>query len=154
MKILNRRNFLRGAGVCIGLPALESFGATAGNDRVKRFVTIAADYGVYPGNFFPETTGDDYYALTTLLKPLEQHRKDFTVFTNLDHPGVGGGHGCTNTFLNGMELKHAKKNPKQLQSLDQLLAGELGKTTRFPSLQLGSSGISWTNGNLNEYLVG
>ena len=62
---------------------------------------------------------------------MQRHRADFSVFSNLDHPGVGGGHGCTNTFLNGMELKDTKDNPQRLHFLDQLLSEKIGQQTRF-----------------------
>ncbi len=144
----NRRTFLKGAGVSIALPAFEVFSKTpaTGTAAAKRFVCVAPNYGVYPGNFFPEQTGSDY-ELPELLQPLAEHRKDFTVFTNLDHPGVGGGHGCSNTFLNGLELKDAK-NTKKLESLDQVMAGVLGRDTRFSSLQIGSGGTSWSKAGI------
>ena len=144
MSSLNRRNFLRGIGVSIALPALESLGAAPAKSSVaKRFVCVSPNYGMNPGGFFPEQTGANY-ALPTLLKPLEKHRRDLTVFSNLDHPKVGGGHGCSNTLLNGMELKDTKDNPQRLLSLDQFLAEKIGQQTRFPTLRMGSGGISWS----------
>ena len=141
----DRRNFLRGlGGVCLALPAFESLsGAVASGQKAKRFVCVAPGYGMYPGGFFPEQTGSSY-AMPKLLEPMQRHRADFSVFSNLDHPGVGGGHGCTNTFLNGMELKDTKDNPQRLHSLDQLLSEKIGQQTRFGSLRLGSGGISWS----------
>lgn len=145
----NRRSFLRGLGVAIALPAFESlYAATNGSDSAaKRFVCVSPSYGMNPDGFFPEQTGTDY-AMPLLLKPLEPHRQDLTVFTNLDHPGVGGGHGCSQTLLNGFELKDTKDRPQRLQSLDQFLAGHLGQATRFPSLLLGGSGISWSRAGI------
>ena len=102
---------------------------------------MAPTYGMNPGGFFPEQTGADY-VMPRLLKPLERHRRDLTIFSNLDHPEVGGGHGCSNTLLNGMELKDTKDQPQRLHSLDQFLAEKIGQHTRFPSLRLGSGGIS------------
>ena len=124
---LNRRNFLKGIGVSIAIPALESLGVPAGKTpAAKRFVCVSPNYGMNPAGFFPDQTGANY-AMPTLLKPLEKHRRDLTVFTNLDHPEVGGGHGCSNTFLNGIELKDTKDNPQRLLSLDQLLAEKVGQ---------------------------
>ena len=144
MTSTNRRNFLRGIGVSIALPALESLGGTPQNSaKASRFVCISPNYGMNPGGFFPEQTGPDY-ALPLLLKPLEKHRHDLTVFSNLDHPEVGGGHGCSNTLLNGVELKDAKDNPQRLHSLDEYMAETIGQQTRFASLRLGSGGISWS----------
>lgn len=140
----DRRNFLRGVGVSLALPSLESLqAATNPTGRARRFVCVSPNYGMNPGGFFPEQTGPDY-TLPTLLKPLERHRKELTVFSNLDHPEVGGGHGCSNTLLNGVELKDAKENPRRLLSLDQFLAEKIGQDTRFPALRLGSGGFSWS----------
>ena len=148
MSSLSRRNFLRGAGVSLALPVLESVhAAPAEAAAAKRFVCVAPGYGMNPGGFFPEQTGENH-DLPVLLKPLEKHHPDFSVFNNLDHPGVGGGHGCSNTLLNGMELKDTRDQPQRLHSLDQLLAEQIGQQTRFPSLRLGSGGVSWSRGGV------
>lgn len=150
MRPLNRRHFLRQAGVCIALPSLASLpGAAAENSSAaaQRFVCVAPQYGMNPGGFFPTTTGSDY-TLPTLLRSLEPHRQHLTLFSNLDHPGVGGGHGCSNTLLNGMEVKDAADQPQRLHSLDQVLAEHLGAPTRFPALLLGAGGISWSRAGI------
>ena len=140
----SRRAFLRAGSVSLALPAFESlYGANESRPKAKRFLCVAPTYGMNPGGFFPQQTGADY-VMPQLLKPLERHRKDFTIFSNLDHPEVGGGHGCSNTLLNGMELKDTKDQPQRLHSLDQFLAEKIGQHTRFPSLRLGSGGISWS----------
>jgi hypothetical protein len=113
----------------------------------KRFVCVSPNYGMNPGGFFPEQTGANY-EMPRLLKPLEPHRRDLTIFTNLDHPGVGGGHGCSQTLLNGVEMKDTKDRPQRLHTLDQLLGEKIGQTTRFPSLLLGSGGISWSRAGI------
>lgn len=144
-----RREFLRGAGIAIVLPAFESLSVaqqkTGG--RAKRFVCVAPTYGMNPAGFFPQETGANYQ-MPTLLKSLEPHRGELSIFTNLDHPGVGGGHGCSNTLLNGVEMKDTRDRPQRLHSLDQLLAETLGQTTRFPSMRLGSGGISWSRAGM------
>jgi hypothetical protein len=150
MMKLDRRSFLRGLGVSIALPAFDSLHAanrSRSSANAKRFVCVSPNYGMNPGGFFPERTGADY-AMPRLLKPLEPHRRDLTIFTNLDHPGVGGGHGCSNTLLNGFELKDTKDRPQRLQSLDQFLAENIGRATRFPSLRLGSGGFSWSRAGI------
>ena len=144
MNPINRRNFLKGVGVSLALPSLESLqAATGAKPAARRFVCVSSNYGMNPGGFFRERTGANY-TLPTLLKPLERHKQDLTVFTNLDNPEVGGGHGCSNTLLNAVELKDAKENPQRLHSLDQFPAEEIGSDTRFPSLRMGSGGISWS----------
>ena len=147
---LDRRSFLRGLGVSIALPAFDSLHAANENEssaNARRFVCVAPNYGMNPGGFFPERTGVDY-EMPPLLKSLEPHRRDLSIFSNLDHPGVGGGHGCSNTLLNGFELKDTKDRPQRLQSLDQFLAGQIGVATRFPSLLLGAGGVSWSRAGI------
>ncbi len=147
---LDRRNFLRGLGVSIALPAFDSLHAANENKssaNAKRFVCVSPNYGMNPAGFFPTKTGADYET-PTLLKPLESHRADLTIFTNLDHPGVGGGHGCSTTFLNGVEMKDVKDQPQRLHTLDQLLGEKIGQTTRFPSLLLGNGGVSWSRAGI------
>ena len=146
----DRRNFLRGLGVALALPAFESLHAANDNKshaHAKRFVCVSPNYGMNPGGFFPENTGRDY-RMPTSLKPLEPHRADLTIFTNLDHPGVGGGHGCSQTLLNGVEMKDVKDQPQRLHTLDQLLGEKIGQATRFPSLLLGGSGVSWSRAGI------
>ena len=54
---LNRRNFLKSAGVAIALPMLESLpeaqAARKAGKPVKRFVCLSNNYGVYQKAFFP-----------------------------------------------------------------------------------------------------
>jgi hypothetical protein len=148
--MFKRRQFLQGLGVSIALPAFASLRAGTDNTtdgRAKRFVCVAPNYGMNPGGFFPQETGASYQ-MPRLLTSLEPHRNDLTVFTNLDHPGVGGGHGCSNTLLNGVEMKDVRDQPQKLLSMDQVLAEQLGQTTRFPSLLLGSGGISWSRAGI------
>ena len=83
-----------------------------------------------------------------LLDSLKPHQADLSIFSNLDHPGVGGGHGCSNTLLNGVEMKDVRDQPQRLHSLDQLLSEEIGQATRFRSLSLGAGGISWSRAGI------
>ena len=147
---LPRRDVLRGLGVAIALPSFASLRAESeksSEEATKRFVCVSPNYGMNPGGFFPTETGRDY-KMPSLLEALQSHRDSMSLFTNLDHPGVGGGHGCSNTFLNGVEMKSTKENPQRLLSLDQLLAEHLGQNTRFPSMLLGSGGFSWSRAGI------
>jgi hypothetical protein len=137
-KPLNRRNFLKGAGVAITLPVLDSLvPASRAAERkppVKRLVCLSNNYGVYQKAFFPVKAGADY-AMPETLKPIERHRRDFTVFSNLDH-GIAGGHACVPTFLSGVMPYLASNFPEGNISLDQKAAEWLGAATRFPSMTL------------------
>ena len=82
----DRRLFLKAAGVSIALPALESLprlSATAQSpepsqrlEQPRRMVCIGNEFGMYPGAFWPESTGSNY-EMSELLRPLEAHRRNF-----------------------------------------------------------------------------
>jgi hypothetical protein len=136
---LKRRTFLRGAGVAIAIPMLEAMtphgkAANVTSEQVKRLVCLSNNYGVYQKAFFPEKGGRDY-ELPPTLQPLEKHRKDFTVFSNLDH-GLTGGHACVPTFLNGIRPDMASGFPEGNISADQKAAEFVGAATRYSSLTL------------------
>ena len=149
----NRRQFLKAAGVCIALPSLEAFCRVARGAEPaappRRMVCVGNEFGMYPGDFWPETMGRDY-ELTPLLKPLGPHRADFTLFGHLDH-GLKGGHFAVHTFLTGVKSNEARGLPEGGMSLDQRAAEFVGSRTRFPSLAIGSEDglhggcmMSWT----------
>ncbi len=155
MSLINqeRRSFLTAAGVCIALPALESLRCVSAAEKSRevprRMVCIGNEFGMYPGAFWPKTAGGDF-EMTTLLKPLEAHRRDFTLFSHLDH-GLKGGHFAVHTFLTGVKAADARGMPNGGISLDQRAAEFVGSRTRFPALTIGSADglhggcqISWT----------
>lgn len=119
----------------MALPMLEAMGA--GEKPAKRFVCLSNNYGVYQKAFFPDSTrtGADY-AMPETLKPLEKHRADFTVFSNLDH-GFTGGHQGVPALLSGVRPVLAHNYTEGNISLDQKLAEHYGAATRFPSMTLG-----------------
>ncbi|MDA0836651.1 MAG: DUF1552 domain-containing protein [Planctomycetota bacterium] len=128
----NRRQFLRGAGTCLALPFLEtlSFGEEA--LPARRFVCLANPFGMITDAFFPEESGLDA-KLPENLKPLEEWRGKFTVFSNLDH-GISGGHAGTHAFLSGVRQNEAAAMPDGNITLDQFCAERVAGLTRFPVL--------------------
>ena len=84
---LQRRTFLRTAGVTIALPlfgALAPRHARAATSRSvpRRMVCVCAPLGFYPPNFFPEKAGREY-DLTPYLEIVSEYRDDFTVISGL-----------------------------------------------------------------------
>jgi hypothetical protein len=142
-KPLDRRTFLKAAGVSIALPLLEAMNpalaSAATKTPPKRMVAICNTLGLHPPSFFPKTSGADY-ELTEYLEILKDHRKDFTLLSGLAHKDQKGGmcpHSCEMTWLT------AARNPgnsgfKNSVSVDQVAAEKLGYVTRFPSVSLGS----------------
>ena len=115
-KFVSRRSFLKSAGVCLALPALESmvpaFVAAPVRQGPKRLVAIGNSFGMYQSSFFPTETGSDYVA-PELLQPLDKLRKSYSIFSNLDH-GLTGGHFGVHSFLSGVLKVDAKTCPTEI----------------------------------------
>lgn len=144
MKI-QRRTFLRAAGISLALPWLDALAADAPPKR--RMVCICAPLGLHPEYFFPTQSGRDY-ELSPYLDILRDHRPDFTVISGLAHAGMGSSfaHQASASFLTGVPGA-GRPGFRNAISLDQFAAEHIGAQTRFPSLALsgeGSGGLSWT----------
>jgi hypothetical protein len=146
---INRRHFLRGVGVTIALPWLETFARAAEPANAQRFVCVANPFGMIRDAFFPTQEGLKA-ALPVNLAAFESLRGKFTVFSNLDH-GNNGGHGGTHMFLSGVKSSEAASMPDGNISLDQFLARHVAGLTRFSVLNtaagpVGGGGVElcWT----------
>ncbi|MEW6302513.1 MAG: DUF1552 domain-containing protein [Verrucomicrobiota bacterium] len=149
--LVNRRFFLKAAGVTLALPLMESLtqrvlgaglavgskaGAAVGATRPMRMVCVGNAFGFYAPSFFPQKTGRDY-DLPFLLEPIKPIQNDLTLFSGLDH-GVKGGHFAVHSYLSGVRSVDAKSMPEGNISLDQRAAETIGGATRFSSLTIGS----------------
>jgi hypothetical protein len=147
---LDRRTFLRAAGVTIGLPLLDAMlpigvGAErkAAAMRTRRMVLIGRPLGLYTPNLFPEKPGKDYTP-TRYLKPLAEHRDQFTVFSGMSHRGYNAGHGTEVGLFTGVAAEGMRPGDvRNTVSLDQEVASRIGGATRFASLQLGGGDLSF-----------
>jgi hypothetical protein len=150
---LDRRTFLRSAGASISLPWLDAMlpsGPRAEHraqaQRIKRMLLIGRPLGLHAPYFFPQKPGLDYEA-TRYLKPLEELRGDFTVFSGMSHRGYPGGHHTEVALLTGVAPEGVRFGDiRNTVSLDQEVAERLGGATRFPYLSLGNGGtgaLSW-----------
>ena len=151
IKNRTRRNFLKGMGVVLGLPAFESLASAhcQGNTHSpQRMLLISNNLGVLPKPFFPTTAGTDY-EISPYLSKLAEFRNDFTVISGLSHPDVEGGHSTENCFLTAARGP-TRSGFRNTISLDQYAAETLGLVTRFPTLNLGvnidkaNRSLSWT----------
>ena len=139
---INRRTFLRGAGVCLSLPILSAMppalGASPESKSVpRRMVAIQPNMGFMPRFWFPESAGRDWES-TRYLNLLSDFRADMTLFSGVSHPEVDGGHAAEVCFLTA--APHPGRGGfKNTVSLDQVAAEHVGVHTRFPSLALGVS---------------
>lgn len=147
---IDRRTCLRGAGVTLALPLLDSMagGAEKPAGRPKRMCCVYFPFGVAmpndnaperPWGWFPTGEGRDF-ELTNPLQPLAKLREQMTVLGGLSHPKGRsmGGHDTGDTFLTAASLKGSQFSNSV--SIDQFAAVHLGDKTRFPSLTLSSDG--------------
>ncbi|MGB1927881.1 MAG: DUF1552 domain-containing protein [Mariniblastus sp.] len=153
---LQRRHFLKGlGGSALFLPHLDAMASTNAKKSIdssvpKRMVCIGNNFGFVPQLFFPEKTGEQY-DLPDLLKPLQDHKSDFTIFSHLDHGSNGqGGHSGIHAYLSGILSKNSKGFKERNISVDQKAAELNSAKTRFSSLQFSSSEsknnkLSWSN---------
>ena len=146
---LDRRTFLRSAGLSLCLPWLEAMApANPPAQRPKRFCAFFFGNGValpsrnrpdyQDWHWFPHTDGADY-RLTRSLEPLAPHRDDLTIFGGLSHPTsrLLVGHNTVDVWLTGADIRVDLQNSI---SMDQMIARHFGAQTRVPSLVLSSHG--------------
>ena len=144
---INRRALLRGAGVTVALPLMESLlprsaAAVEQASRVPRLATIAEPFGVVQERFFPKTSGRDY-EMSATLQPMERVRSEFSVFSNLDH-GVRGGHQANHTLWSGIKNTDRAAYPDGNITVDQRAAEIVGHHARYPSLVFWTAKNSYT----------
>lgn len=153
---LSRRQFLRGLGACVALPALESVksivqaapagaigSATTATGAPLRMAFVYFPNGAIQPNWWPSGEGTDFQLART-MRPLERVKRKIQVVGGLDHvnatpgPDGAGDHArASGTFLTGMRVrKTAGADIQAGVSIDQIVARQIGHLTRFPSLEL------------------
>ena len=146
-KHLPRRTFLRGAGITIALPLLDSMipaqtplARTAASPR-SRLGCIYVPHGATMDKWKPAQEGKGF-EFTEILKPLEKYRDRLVVVSNLAHPqaaGVGSDAGADHArsaavFLSGA---HPEKEAVHVgTTIDQIVAEKLGQDTPLPSIEV------------------
>ena len=139
---IDRRTFLRGSGVALALPLLESMVpalARAAVPSPRRMVNICTTLGLYSDSWFPKTAGADYEA-TEYLRLIDEHRQRFTVFSGFSHKDQTGRqpHNSEITFLTSAR-RPGLDGFRNTISVDQVAANHLGYETRYPSIVLGTA---------------
>jgi Protein of unknown function (DUF1552) len=149
-KALSRRTFLTGAGAAVALPFLDAMlpAATSaqsvpGAVRPVRMAFVYVPNGIDMRHWNPSYEGE-LTELPRTLKPLEPFKKDITLLGNLTHntgrallDGPGDHGRCAGSYLTGVQVKKTLVDIKASVSCDQLVANEIGKFTRFPSIEVG-----------------
>jgi len=143
---IDRRTMLRGVGVAMALPWLESVPvwgdepASRGAPPAfpKRFAALFMGNGINPNHWWAKGSGADM-ELSKSLEPLAPFRTRLNVITGLfnkNATGVGIHPGQTGNILSGAALQKGAVLKSGI-SMDQVLAHRLGEETPQPSLVLG-----------------
>ena len=145
---LPRRTFLKGLGAAMALPYLEGMrpARAAGSTMTPpvRGAFVFFPNGAIPSAWKPEQVGTDY-KMSETLAPLEGFRDDLSVISGLAQDngrakgdGPGDHARCAASYLTGAHpFKTSGANIKVGVSVDQVAAGQIGKLTRLPSLEIG-----------------
>ncbi len=149
-KHLSRRTFIRGMGVGLSLPLLESMvpaqtplAKTAANPQIRLGLCFMP-HGAVMAQWTPAEAGA--LKLSPVLAPLEPHRDRVVVISNLAHqmagpqgPGDNGGDHtrCPAVYLNGVHPKRTDgADIRAGATIDQIAAQKIGQDTLLPSLEL------------------
>ncbi len=149
---LSRRTFLRGTGIALALPWLETFAVAGSNadETPKRFLSVYHPDGVglplksdpawKDWSWFPRG-GERDFELTKVLDVLEPLRSEITIYSGLSHPAVRQVHGHSNAdqYLTGADTKGHGPYQNSI-SLDQVIAEHAGDRTRHASLVMSTNG--------------
>jgi hypothetical protein len=151
---ISRRTVLRGLGASVALPLLDVMrprlaraGSVERTEAPLRMAFVYVPNGVHMPDWTPASIGPGF-ALPAILEPLRAVKKDILVLSGLTlNParslGDGGGDHARAmaSFLTG---RHPRKTDgadlRAGISVDQLAAQAVGRSTRFPSLEIGCEG--------------
>ena len=148
-RALPRRTVLRGIGATLALPFLDAMvpAATAETrtaaNPTKRIAFIYRGNGTIPRRWVPPTAGKDF-EFSEILEPLAPVREYLTVVSGLAHrqaDSFGDGNGDHSrgnaVWLTGVHAYDRRTSEVRLgTSADQIIAREVGATTRLASLEL------------------
>jgi len=148
---LSRRNVLRGAGVGLALPWLESLcpapvqAQAQAAGKTKRYVFMYFSNGVARAFWPPTGEGaGTAWKLSGLLEPLQAVKQHVQVLSNVGQTALFNGNpNPSHSQLCAPTTSCTVNDPSKPilggPSVDQVLAQNIGSATPFPSLQLGCS---------------
>ncbi len=156
-KHLSRRTFLRGVGVTLALPLLDSMipaasalGQSAAVPRT-RLGCIYFPHGAIMPQWTPAIDGSGF-ELSTILQPLAPFRDRVEIISHLRHALAYGSGATANhnrsaaAFLSGAFAKTGAQAYLGI-TMDQVAAQHMGQDTPLPSLELMVDGASLNCGD-------
>ncbi|MBA72697.1 MAG: hypothetical protein CMO73_08495 [Verrucomicrobiales bacterium] len=141
MRNISRKEFLKvGAALPLAMNSLSLSAKEKEKSSPRRIIFINNSLGFYAPYFFPKKRED--LSTSDYLKGMKTKEK-MTVFQNFFHPGMEtSNHDSEKSFLTGTPNPESS-NFVNGTSLDQLLAKEMGKDTRFPFLNFSIYDRGW-----------
>ena len=159
-KHLSRRTILRGMGVSLALPLLDSM--LPAQTPLRRTAAVApprftciemvhgaagsTEYGTKMNYWAPAQTGHDFDLTAGALSPLEKYKEYITVISNTDCTRAqaisanedGADHfRSSSVFLTAAHVKQTEGSDVECgTSIDQIYAQKYGQETPLPSIQL------------------
>jgi hypothetical protein len=149
MTKISRRTLLRGAGVAVALPWLETMAnaapAPSGDSLSEpplRMAFLFMENGVRPECWTPPGDGEQYEITTPHLKPLEAFKDDFLLLENLWHPLAQGRSPHwpkIPAWLSGSRVERTSGDNLNSNgtTVDQLLGQRIGDQTALPTFEIG-----------------
>jgi len=141
-KHLPRRTFLKSAAATVSLPLLEAM-IPAGTALAQTAANVGPrmgffyfPHGAVMDNWTPDTVGSEF-ELKSILQPLEQHKHQMTIVSNLENKrAYGPVHAITpGTWLTG-EAPRISHEPFGGITIDQMAAQHIGQNTPLPSIEV------------------
>ena len=144
-KHISRRTLLRGLGVSMALPLLDSMipALAAPTKSPLRMMFNYVPNGIVMKDWTPAAAGSAF-ELPRLLQPLAAHRNQMMLVTglmqqngNANGDGPGDHARAAATYLTGVHAVKTQGADIHVGiSMDQVAAQKVGNLTRFPSLEL------------------
>src|SRR5215467_11948783 len=136
----SRRHFLRGAGVALTLPWMESMPLLASNKPPVRFACIYFSNGVEPIHWWAKGSGASM-EFGPAAQPLTPHREDLVFVRGLyNHQAFTNPSPHMGRMANMLSGAPVSPNPSDIRvgaTMDQVLAKQIGGRTAIPSMALG-----------------
>src|SRR5688572_9828055 len=161
-----RRTFLKGTGVTLALPLLDSMipastalAQTVAGQTKSRFVGVFFPHGMGPGHWEPEVEGALPEKLPYILESLESVKEQTVVLNGLwsqsaepPEGTTGSDHWVAAAFLTAIKPRKTAGSDATVGSatIDQLIAQKIGQDTLLPSLQLACEDPNSSSSNCGE----
>ena len=163
-KHISRRAVLRGAGVALALPLLDSMLpaqtrlANSAAAPKLRFTGIFVPHGMAPGYWIPEKPVLEAGKFPYIMQPLEPFKDHTVILSGMwsksaePPPGVtGADHWVAAAFMCADKPKKTTgADIKDGTTIDQLIAQKIGQDTLVPSLQLAIEDPGANSSNCGE----